>query len=289
MVDSLLLWYGEAERLLQEGEKAREEWRELQELLNGRSIDDLENSAEDRKREAEHMAIGIDEELIGLVDQDEDLEKQLDQHQREVEEAQKALAMKRGQFEQFSRDIPVVAEAEEKVDVAEAELLRVRTLHDTLNKTRELLVSAQNRVHRSLAPVLRDALKPWLSDVTQGRYQDIRVDVESLGIQVFGTGGNWRDASLLSHGTAEQIYLLLRVAMSRYLTKSGETCPLILDDITVNCDSERQEAILSLLHEISGEQQVILFSQERETLEWAQEHLLDRDRLILLEPVLDPS
>ena len=289
LVDSLRLWYGEAERLLQDGEKAREEWLELQKLLNGWSIDDLENSAKDRKREAEQMAIGIDEESIGLVDQDEDLEKRLDQHQREVEEAQKALAMKRGQFEQFSRDIPVVAEAEEKVDVAEAELLRVRTLRDTLNKTRELLVSAQDRVHRSLAPVLRDALKPWLSDVTQGRYQDIRVDVESLGIQVFGTGGNWRDASLLSHGTAEQIYLLLRVAMSRYLTKSGETCPLILDDITVNCDSERQDAILSLLHEISGEQQVILFSQERETLEWAQEHLLDTDRLILLEPASDPS
>ena len=133
-------------------------------------------------------------------------------------------------------------------------------------------------------------MKPWLHAVTQGRYQDVRVDVETLAVTVSGDGGSWREGSLLSHGTAEQIYLLLRVVMSRHLTKNGETCPLILDDVTVHCDPDRQREILSLLHEVSGKQQVILFSQEPETLAWAEEHLLDvRDQLIELDPhVISP-
>jgi hypothetical protein len=47
----------------------------------------------------------------------------------------------------------------------------------------------------------------------------------------------------------------------------------------------RQNAILNILHSVSGEQQVILFGQEPETLAWAKEHLSgERDRLIELDP-----
>ena len=100
------------------------------------------------------------------------------------------------------------------------------------------------------------------------------VDPKDLMVRVSGAGGGLRDGTLLSHGTTEQIYLLLRVAMASLLTKaSGETCPLLLDDVTVHCDSERQTAILNLLQKISCERQVILFSQEPETLAWAEQHL----------------
>ncbi|MDO8472564.1 MAG: chromosome segregation protein SMC, partial [Dehalococcoidia bacterium] len=142
---------------------------------------------------------------------------------------------------------------------------------------------AQDKVHRTLAPRLRDALKPWLQAVTGGRYTDVTVDPETLMVQVSGDGSSWRNAALLSHGTAEQIYLLLRVAMARLLTKPGEVCPLLFDDVTVHCDPTRQNAILHILHAVSRDQQVILFSQEPETLGWAKEHLSkQRDRLIEL-------
>ena len=141
-----------------------------------------------------------------------------------------------------------------------------------------------------MAPMLRDALKPWLSEVTDGRYVDVTVDVESLMVRVSGDGVNWRNAALLSHGTAEQIYLLLRVTMARLLTRPGEISPLLFDDVTVHCDTKRQNAILDILHDVSGEQQVILFSQEPETLEWARNNLSkDRDNLIELNAVGIPA
>ena len=137
--------------------------------------------------------------------------------------------------------MPSVPEAEEELESAKAELRRVEGLGDTLERTRFFLEKAQDKVHRTVAPLLRDTTRPWLLEVTDGRYTDIRVDAESLLVRVSGDGKSWREAPLLSYGTAEQVYLLLRIAMARLLTREGETCPLILDDVTVNCDPQRQQ------------------------------------------------
>lgn len=71
------------------------------------------------------------------------------------------------------------------------------------------------------------------------------------------------------------MYLLLRAALADQLTRAGEVCPLILDDLTPHFDAERTEAVLDLLLQLSERRQVILFSQETEVLAWAERHLTD--------------
>jgi hypothetical protein len=59
---------------------------------------------------------------------------------------------------------------------------------------------------------------------------------------------------------------------------------LVLDDVTTQADRQRSLAILDLLHELSGERQVILFSQEDDVLAWGEEHLQEpHDRLVRLD------
>ena len=113
------------------------------------------------------------------------------------------------------------------------------------------------------------------------------MDPQTLDVWVSGEGGRWRRAALLSHGTAEQIYLLLRVALADHLTKPGEICPLVLDDITVHTDGTRTEAVLRILQAISRRRQVILFSQEQDVLTWAEANLCPPiDHLERLDPAL---
>jgi uncharacterized protein YhaN len=163
-------------------------------------------------------------------------------------------------------------------------LERVRRLSGTLSRTYEFLHDAQERVHRDIAPVLEQTLRVWLPRVTGGRYADASVDPELLVVKVKDPAGNFRDAEVLSQGTLEQIYLLLRMALVAHLTKAGETSPLIFDDVTVQTDSARTMAILDLLHEISGGRQVIVFSQEEDVRRWAETSLnLERDSLVRLE------
>ena len=283
IADRLIDWRHDYQEDLKGIDRALGEWNELQSLVDGSTFQELEQAATQRRRQAEQLAIGLESGEMDGVRLEDDVEVQLRGLRQAVSDSREALAEKEGSVEQYSRTMLSVPESEEELESAIAELRRVEMLDRTLESTRTFLERAQDKVHRTVAPLLRDAIRPWLHEVTDGRYTDIRIDAESLLVRVSGDGRSWRDATRLSHGTAEQVYLLLRIAMARLLTREGETCPLILDDVTVNCDPQRQAEVMNILHKISREQQVIVFSQEPETLQWAQECLLEPDdRLVEL-------
>ena len=193
--------------------------------------------------------------------------------ERDARSARAAGDTARGQLEQLAADLPSTADAEDELAAATSELERVERLDRTLAATIEFLQRAEERVHRSVAPVLRATVLEWLPAVTGGRYTDCRVDPESLQVEVLDAGGAWRSAALLSHGTAEQIYLLLRLALARHLVADGEVCPLILDDALAAGDAERKQALLDSLHKVSAATQVILFTHEEDVQAWARQRL----------------
>ncbi|MFN8526319.1 MAG: AAA family ATPase [Chloroflexota bacterium] len=201
-----------------------------------------------------------------------------------ISASEQSLAEARGQLRERATDLPDIAALEESADDARRELVRLRKLDEVLGITRELLQSAETHVHRTIAPALSTSVNRWLPRVTGERYQEAAVDPASLRVRVRAAAGQWRDASLLSHGTAEQVYLLLRVAAAEQLVRSGEVCPLLLDDLTVQFDAARTEAVLRTLHALSAERQVILFTQEAEVVGWALANLSEPvDRLDALD------
>lgn len=58
-------------------------------------------------------------------------------------------------------------------------------------------------MHRDLAPVLADAIRPQLAAVTAGRYVDVAVDPATLEVRAKESpelGGRWRAADYLRVG-----------------------------------------------------------------------------------------
>ena len=67
----------------------------------------------------------------------------------------------------------------------------------------------------------------------------------------------------LSGGTADQLYLAVRLALCRLLL--GAEAPLIVDDALVMFDDTRMEKALQVLKEEAKTRQILLFScQKRE-------------------------
>ena len=67
----------------------------------------------------------------------------------------------------------------------------------------------------------------------------------------------------LSGGTADQVYLAVRLAICKLAL--GEDVPIVLDDALVRFDDERMRAALMLLRQEAGTRQIILFTcQKRE-------------------------
>jgi uncharacterized protein YhaN len=191
-----------------------------------------------------------------------------------------------GVRQERARDLPSVAEAEEAVAAATAELARVEQLLTTLALTRDFLEQAQEKVHRDIAPVLAASLESRLSKVTDDRYHEAMVDPATLEVRVRPRGGEWTPAAGLSVGTAEQVYLLLRIALAEHLGNPAEPCPLLLDDVTVQSDESRTRQILEALLALAAERQIVLFAQDEAVALWAKERIGDQGQHAIVE--LDP-
>jgi DNA repair exonuclease SbcCD ATPase subunit len=280
--ETLLEWMSNTSKTIRKQQQAYEEWRELDTLLEGRTLQEFKEKAQQQRENA--LIAGsafsgdeLREAMLSIAKHEASLPELTSQ----LEAAGQELANIQGQIRSYETKPSSVSEAEEELRMAEDELAKIRQLSDTLDTTHVFLTQAKNRVFRDIAPFLADSVKRWLPQITLGRYVDARVDPNTLQVQVSDENGKWRQAAFLSYGTAEQIYLLLRLAMTEYLTAPSEVCPLILDDITVQSDSRRKKRILDTLKIVSEKRQVILFSQEEQVYEWGCENLNGADSCIV--------
>jgi uncharacterized protein YhaN len=192
---------------------------------------------------------------------------------REHEELDRRAVVAERELAAYAAAHSSVAEAEERAQGATAELARVQDLDRILTLTKQYLTRAQDRVHRTIAPRIAVAVQRDLATVTAGRYTDAVVDPGTLAVEVRGPGGRLRDADRLSVGTAEQVYLLLRLALAEQLVRTGEICPLLLDEVTVHADWARAERMLRLLRDLAQRHQVVLFTQQEQVRDWARTYL----------------
>jgi uncharacterized protein YhaN len=71
-------------------------------------------------------------------------------------------------------------------------------------------------------------------------------------------------STFLSDGTADQLFLALRLAgIEKNLEKLVEPLPVILDDILINFDDDRALSTLRCLADFSSKTQVILFTHHK--------------------------
>jgi exonuclease SbcC len=283
-VQSLQRWDQDRSRRAAEISQARQLWARRTALLDGRTVADLVAEADATQELAERAADGFsDEDLAAVTTVEEGWLRELRAVARTS--AVKAIAAE-GSLMEHASGLPPVTEAEEELARAEAELARVRDLDETLELTRRFLTSAQERAHRDIAPALAESVRRALPELTAGRYTDVIVDPRTLRVEVCGPERRWRAADRLSHGTAEQVFLLLRIALAGRLVMDKTSCPLLLDDITVHADGQRAVRILELLRRTAAERQIILFTQQEQVRDWARARLdADRDALHELSPV----
>ncbi len=282
--EDLRRWQRRRTEKLAENVTALGERAELRAILGGGTLESFETATRRRREAADQLAAEISPERLSVVDLRDDPTERLRQLSLKAEEAAGRANQARGHVDDRARTLRSVAEAEEELAAVAEELERVRDLDETIKRTEEFLERAQQRVHRDIAPVLAGTLKRWLPRVTGGRYDDAIVDPGTLNVKVRGGGSPPREGQLLSQGTREQIYLLLRMAMVQHLTRRGEICPLLLDEVTVQSDAARTAAVLELLHEMSRERQVVLFTQEDHVRAWAETHLQEpQNRLVVLD------
>jgi DNA repair exonuclease SbcCD ATPase subunit len=275
--DALRDWLSAQEALDQDHQRRERTLARLDQILDGLTLDELEAKITRLVADAGEPP---PDDAPPLADRRTEL-SELQGRARTSRDALLELVGRIDTAEKHLRDVSAAGEAEAR---AAGEVGRLTALSEDLDAATEILGAAQQKVHADIAPLLNETIRPWVPRITRGRYDDIRVNPATLEVEAHEAGGQFRPATVLSHGTTEQLYLLLRLALAQHLTTTGERAPVILDDITVQSDAYRTVAALDLLHELSTEHQVVLFSQEDEVLRWAEQQLDgSADRLIRLD------
>ncbi len=140
----------------------------------------------------------------------------------------------------------------------------------------ELLQRAMDHYRgENQSPVLALA-EAAMATLTGGRYVTLRPDEDDKGRTVLyavPAEGDEVPAHRLSTGTADALYLSLRIASLRHQMDQGVTLPLIVDDCLVQLDNERSIAAMRLLSELSRRTQVVMFTHHRHLADLAEANL----------------
>ncbi|MFR6058822.1 MAG: ATP-binding protein [Evtepia gabavorous] len=144
-------------------------------------------------------------------------------------------------------------------------LPRLQGDYDAIEVAMEALKEADDQLHARFSPQLSQTAAGYFQQLTQGRFSQVALD-RSFNVTVRETGALAdRPLALLSQGTADQLYLALRLAVADLVLPSPQACPLILDDALLSFDDDRLAVVLHLLTELAEDRQILLFTcQHRE-------------------------
>lgn len=144
-----------------------------------------------------------------------------------------------------------------QLEQVQERLTRLEEYNAALTLSMEVLTQATTELQRRFAPRISARARELFGQLTGQRYQRLLL-ASDLSMEVAATdedmphGVLWR-----SDGTADQLYLALRLAVAEELTPDA---PLVLDDAMVRFDDTRLEAAMEILKTYAKDKQVILFT-----------------------------
>lgn len=131
---------------------------------------------------------------------------------------------------------------------------------DSIIMAESALEEASREMQNRFAPIVGARAAELLSFMTDGRYAAISFDRGmSFKTRLSGDAVS-RDSVFLSEGTADQMYLAVRLAICSLVLDGDEPCPIILDDALACFDDARAEQAMKLLTELAADRQIILFT-----------------------------
>lgn len=124
----------------------------------------------------------------------------------------------------------------------------------------ETLGRADSELQSRFSPQLAQKAADYMDYLTDGRYDELVLARDLSAKARSADDPTPRDTAYLSAGTADLLYLSVRLALCELTCPTDDPCPLVLDDTLVNFDDARAKRAMALFHEIAQHRQVILFT-----------------------------
>ncbi|MGM9608005.1 MAG: ATP-binding protein [Oscillospiraceae bacterium] len=181
----------------------------------------------------------------------------------ELSRLNETLAMAQGEMNTLGDPAALQARLGELED----QLSRRREEYSALAAAMDGLTEANALLQARMSPALNARAGELLSRLTGGKYDQVSLTREFEALASQRGDVTPRRLLTLSKGTADQLYLAVRLAVCDLVLPGDDAAPLVLDDALVNFDDERLGLALELLRDLAQKRQILLFTcQSRERL-----------------------
>ena len=201
-----------------------------------------------------------------------EIDADLNEFNRERESLDQTIGAEKTHLERMNGNADAARKSQE------AEDLRARIRFEVEHYARLRLASAVLRAgieryrEKAQGPVVALA-SSFFADLTLGSFKGLKVDYDErdeLVLVGVRDDGEPLKVEGMSKGTADQLYLSLRLATLQLFLEGREPLPLIVDDILIQFDDNRTSATLKLLARFAEKTQVLIFTHHEHLSELAR-------------------
>lgn len=288
-----LSYKNELEKLNEKWNKCQESMQSLFKLVNAENAEEFAarvNAYEKQDqimkewnavRQDLRLYAGSEEEfnkLWGFLEKDE-YEKWMKEYKLLEESTKKGneklgnMQMQAGAVEneifRLAEDESMTTKLQEKKEI-ESKILHLLEEWITYFYIDKILEIAQKKYETGKQPKVMEQANLFLNSMTRGKYS-ILLDDKGKSIKIIDYKNQIKESKIWSSGTGDQVYLAIRLALALAFGEQVESLPIVLDDIFVRFDEERQKETLKFLMELGKKQQIFLFTCHKQTMRIAEE------------------
>ena len=184
------------------------------------------------------------------------LQAQMSDTDDTVTHLQQQIAQVQGRLD-AGRDAQALGD---QISRLEEELVRQQAEYDALRLSLDALQAANTTLQNRFSPELGRRAAEIFADMTGSTWSHILLDREFHLSAESGSDPTRRSVQLLSAGTADQLYLAVRLAICEMILPPEQNPPLILDDALLTFDDARLSTTLDYLTRLGAQRQILLFT-----------------------------
>lgn len=184
------------------------------------------------------------------------LQAQMSDADDTVTHLQQQIAQVQGRLD-AGRDAQALGD---QISRLEEELVRQQAEYDALRLSLDALQAANTTLQNRFSPELGRWAAEIFADMTGSTWSHILLDREFHLSAESGSDPTRRSVQLLSAGTADQLYLAVRLAICEMILPPEQNPPLILDDALLTFDDARLSTTLDYLTRLGAQRQILLFT-----------------------------
>ncbi|MFD1776279.1 AAA family ATPase [Paenibacillus rhizophilus] len=189
----------------------------------------------------------------------------------ELEERRSGLLQLRGRLLQERENLKKSCREDTALQQLEEQKAALRSIAEqyAVSALASELIGRTRRIYeREKQPQVLTLASSYFESLTEGEYRRVVMTLGKKELKAEHRKAGLLDSGLLSRGTAEQLYLSLRLALAGTMDRQ-DPLPLLFDDLFVNFDERRLHAALSLLGDLSSSRQVVMLTCHRHVAEAA--------------------